>query len=377
MGSAAGIFSTHFPGREVDADTTFTALGGDSLNYLSVALDLEAMVGDLPHGWENMTARELDALSPSTRPGVALETPTLMRALAIVLLAGGHLGAFAYGGGGALTLFLVAGFSLGAFTLPAVLKSRSLRPIAVLGIRVGLFTGLTIAANWLLTGYGSWPAAFFVSNWAGPDTAGGAWFVDVYLQCLVLIAALLLIPQARHALRRTPFAALALAAACSVGLALGMDALVDTHHLYRRLPFLLGWILLCGAAAQSARSWKDRATVTAIAATGVAGFFGWGISVFFAAALLAVIWIPHIRVPQLAATPIRAVATASLAIYLTHFQFARMAEQVGISDPSLKLLLAILGGILVWRIYMSLDRVVAAFLTGTFGASRRSMRPAP
>lgn len=91
-GSAVAIFSSHFPGREVDADTTFTTLGGDSLNYLSVALDLEAMLGDLPQGWEALTARELDALSPSTRPGVALETPTLLRAPAIALLAGGHLG---------------------------------------------------------------------------------------------------------------------------------------------------------------------------------------------------------------------------------------------------------------------------------------------
>lgn len=372
--SAADIFSIHFSGRAIDADTTFTQLGGDSLNYLSVALDLETMLGEVPPGWEALSVRKLDAHKPSKRAGIALDTPTLLRALAIVLLAGGHLGAFAYGGGGALTLFLVAGFSFGAFTLPAVLGTQSVVPIAVLGARVGLFTLLAIAANWILTGYGSWPAALFISNWIGPQVDGGAWFVDVYLQCLIILTGLLMIPQLRRVLEKAPFGGLAIAAVGAIALSLGVEALFETHHLYRRLPFLLGWILLCGAAAQAARSWTDRAVVTAIAATGVAGFFGLGAQIFFVAALLAVIWIPHVRLPRFAATAIRTVATASLAIYLTHFQFASLAEQAGITTSAIKLLIAILGGIVVWRVYLHLDRIAALVLRRGFRKPWRALR---
>lgn len=369
--SVAAIFADHFPGREIDARTTFMSLGGDSLNYLSVALDLEARIGDLPEGWEDMPARDLDALASGPprerRPGVAIDTATLVRALAIVALAGGHLGAFSYGGGGAMSLFLIAGWALGAFTLPAVIRSGSVAPVAVLGIRVGVFTLLTIAANWILTGYGSWQAALFVSNWFDPHMAGGAWFVEVYLQSLLLLGALLLWPWLRGALEADRFTSLAIGAGLAIAMALVLDFLVDTHHLYRRLPFLLVWVLLCGTLAHAARTTTQRLAASAIAAAGIVGFFGAGMQIFLVVCLAAVIWIPQIRLPRIMGTPVQYVASASLAIYLTHFQFASFAGKIGISFAPVTLAIAVLGGVAVWQAYLYVDRLVASGLAARVG----------
>ncbi|WP_170133890.1 non-ribosomal peptide synthetase [Palleronia aestuarii] len=360
--TAAEIFRVHFPASDIDDDTSFIDLGGDSLNYLSVALDLEASVGDLPDGWENLPARDLDALSASRRSTVAVDMPTLVRALAIVAIVADHFQLFAYGGGGALSLFLVAGWAFGAFTLPSVLRSGSIAPIVTLGLRVGIFTALMGAANWALTGYGSWPATFFVSNWVGPDVPGGAWFVEVYLQCLLLISLPLLSPSVRSFFAMKGFTALAVTAACAALAAIALDSVLDTDHLYRRLPFLLGWVFLLGMVAQAARSSGQKMWVALIAASGIMGFYGIAVSPFFAVVTFAMIWSPKLRMPRPLAIPIRSVAAGSLAIYLTHFQFASALAKVGLTHPTVSVIGSVIGGVLVWRIYLRIDHLVTKAL---------------
>ncbi|EKE43226.1 AMP-dependent synthetase and ligase [Oceaniovalibus guishaninsula JLT2003] len=373
--SAQDVFRTHFPNAAMGPRTTFVDLGGDSLNYLSVALDLEALYGDLPEGWETLPAARFDTLAPSRRAGVFLDILTLTRALAIVAIVAGHLGLYNYGGGGAYSLFLVAGCVFGAFTLPAVLRTDSIAPVAVLGARVGLFTLLVIVANWLLTGYGAWSAALFVSNWIDPDTPGAIWFVEVYLQSLIAIGALLLIPDLRAAFRDRAFAAATIFAAVAILICLAMESLADFNALYRRLPFLLGWIFLVGLAVHHADTALRKALVTLIAATAIVAFFGPSVPVFFVAAVLAVVWLPGIRVPRAVAMPVRSVASASLAIYLTHFQFASIVGKLGLTHPAFGTAAGIVMGVVVWRLYLMADRVAWRTLRQAKGRLGRAPSP--
>jgi hypothetical protein len=55
--------------------------------------------------------------------------------------------------------------------------------------------------------------------------------------------------------------------------------------------------------------------------------------------------------PKLTVPVISSIAGASLFIYLTHFQFSTLGSKLYGNHPLAHLLLAIAGGILVWRVY--------------------------
>ncbi|MCY7403352.1 MAG: non-ribosomal peptide synthetase, partial [Cryobacterium sp.] len=139
------LLSTMLSRPAVSLDDSFAGLGGDSLSYIEVSLRLEAMLGDLPRDWPTRTARELAvfateaadgesiaqaaagptgpqdaAVGPRTRPRVTslvrLETPAVLRAIAIVLIVGTHADLFVLQGGAHL-LLAVAGYNLARFQL--------------------------------------------------------------------------------------------------------------------------------------------------------------------------------------------------------------------------------------------------------------------
>ena len=71
------VFMAHFPGAAIDSSTSFETLGGDSLSYLSVALDLEKIMGDLPDDWPALRISELEKLDKSTGFIGRIDTTTL------------------------------------------------------------------------------------------------------------------------------------------------------------------------------------------------------------------------------------------------------------------------------------------------------------
>ena len=106
-------------------DDTFVSLGGDSLSYVEVSIALEALLGRLPHGWHLRSVDELQHLVPPQGAPVTertsrlirhVETGVLLRAVAIVLIVGTHMGVF-WVRGGAHALLAVAGFNLARFRL--------------------------------------------------------------------------------------------------------------------------------------------------------------------------------------------------------------------------------------------------------------------
>jgi hypothetical protein len=201
-----------------------------------------------------MTVAELEALTGSQSWLRQIDTSTALRALAIMLIATGHLDVWNYGGGGALCLFMVAGWSFSAFTLPSVLSSARTAPIVVLALRIALLTLAWTTLNYLATGWGQWPAFLFVSNWISPSIQGGAWFIAVYLQMLVVVTFAFALPSVRRAFDLSHFGMAAGVAGMCVLLSAGADALFDTEHLYRRLPHLMAWIFFCGFSAHAAKT---------------------------------------------------------------------------------------------------------------------------
>lgn len=372
--SVAEVFQSHFPTKEVTSETSFTTLGGDSLSYVAISLDLETVLGHLPQDWAEMSVSDLQARARGRSWFTHIDMPTLVRALAIILIVGGHFGAYQYGGSGAQALFFVAGISLAQFTLPQILRTGSVASIVILMARLAMLTFAYNLLNLAVTGYGEWPAFVFVSNWISPDVAGGAWFIEVYLQLLLAIALLFSFSAVRNVFAWRSFPTAAVGAALFVIIGAVADAMVDTDHLYRRLPHLYAWFLLTGLAVGLTRTTLDKIIVTAIF------FLGYWQFVHFAAlpvkflpfAAVALIWISSVPLPRVPAVGIRRIAGASLFIYLSHFQFREVSHVLFGPSSFAAWATAILGGVIVWRLYEPVDRWITNRIWRFLGRSERT-----
>jgi hypothetical protein len=126
--------------------------------------------------------------------------------------------------------------------------------------------------------------------------------------------------------------------------------------------FALGW-----AAVRTTASWQ-RVLVSAVAVLTVSGFFDDAQrEAFVVASMLALVWLRSIRVPSWAARSIGVLASASLYIYLIHWQvYPHLEYQL----PWLAALLSLLAGVALWRcvervtVYVARHRPQAAGGTG-------------
>ncbi|WP_299656080.1 AMP-binding protein [uncultured Jannaschia sp.] len=351
--TALEVFRANFPGRTMTDRTRFVDLGGDSLTYLAVALDLERVLGGLPENWQEVPAGALEPKTPS--PFASLDTPTLIRALAICLVVIGHFGLFDYGGTGAFALFFIAGLNFAMFTIPAVERTGNVSAIFTLLLRIVVLTWLVGLAIWIGTGYGDPLAYTLLGNWIGPDIAGDAWFIDAYVQGLTLLSLPLFSARCRAVLVARPFLLTLGAAAAAVGIMVVSDRIWDTDYLFRRLPHLLMWMFLCGAAMQFARGLPARLGAAGVFLLGWLAFSGPEIR-FVVVAVLAIALLPAVTVPRVLTPVLRHVANASLMIYLTHFQIRSLLEKVAGSLPPLAAVAAaIAGGTLLWLLYQPVD----------------------
>jgi acyl-coenzyme A synthetase/AMP-(fatty) acid ligase len=356
--TVAEIFRMYFGPDLVAADSTFQTLGGDSLTYLSLSLELEQILGRLPKKWETLTIAQLQDQAIGVGWVASIETATLARALAIMAIVSTHLNFFDYGGGGAFTLFVVAGMSFAAFTLPDILSKGDISALLSLFFRIAGLTLTFILFGYVVTGRGEWPAFLLISNYMSPETEGSVWFVEVYLQTLIVLGCVLSFRSVRGVLQRHASLVVTMAAAGLLAVTAISDALVDLNHLYRRLPHLLAWQFCLGLAIAFSKTWMNRAVLTGLLAFGHWQYAGYGLpSVwFFPICVLLLIWCPEVPVPHFMRPIIRMVAGASLVIYLSHFQIAALVEKlVETPEAWLVALVALAGGVLLWRLYHPMD----------------------
>ena len=92
-------FARAFPGKTVRDEDSFIGLGGDSLNYVAVSLDIELALGNLPEAWEQMTLARLCDL-PARHRATSwwslrwIESEIILRAVAVVCVVIVHASAW-------------------------------------------------------------------------------------------------------------------------------------------------------------------------------------------------------------------------------------------------------------------------------------------
>ena len=371
---------------DIDPNLSFVELGGDSLSFVQASMVLETLIGPLPAQWELKPIHELCQLS-TTRPTAkpvfrAVEIPVLLRVLSILLIVIGHF----HGGSGwpivgeTSVLFAVSGLALARFQLKAIDEYGSvrtlLRSIAVIVVPTLLYTLLTQ----VVFGNVHWQAFLLIANWYPPAVTGGFsyWYIELLVQMLAIMAVVLSFARVRAVIMAAPFRVL-LVGACAAGVAgFLINAYVfDASALYNRVPQHYLAVLVLGMAIHFARTTPQKwlasgAVVLVLGGQRVVDVVVLGVDFsqyidVAIPAVLAMIWWRAVPLPDLIARGAAVIASSTLFIYLTHYQFQSVARRLG-DVPGLDVALAVVGGIVVAYAWNKTVRFVSMRWNG--GAKR-------
>lgn len=275
-----------------------------------------------------------------------------LRALAILLVVGTHIGMVA-APGGAHVLMAVAGYNYARFRLTAADRTDRLRAQLRSVARIALPAMAWVAAVLLLTDEYELRHMLLINALVSDELWGNLWFIELLVYIGLAMAALLAVPAVDRAERRWPFG-LAMAV-LGIGLLFRYE-LVDLGVPYT-MPVL--WLFALGWAASRAERWWQRAAVLGIGLLSTIGYFeAPERNALIAAGIALLVYVPGVRVPGAVARGASVLAAASLFIYLVHWEVWPLF-QGWYGLPSLGASLA--AGIALWlaatRLPGSLDRL--------------------
>lgn len=342
----AGVF-----GRPVGDAESFVSLGGDSLSYVETYTRLERLLGVVPPDWPHRTVAELAEVRPAGRRGLArIEVPVVLRALAIFLVVGAHVDLWTVRGG-AHTLLALTGYGLARFALSAPTRRQRVLGLLRSARELAVPAALWIGGVTLLTGAYLWTTPvllnFAVRSERWTDD-WQFWFLETAVWTAVGLAALTLVPAFDRTVQRHRMAApMVVLALCLIPRAV----LSEGDHFD---PYRLGanlWCVALGWLIHAARSRGERLLVSLVVpATFWAYFPGETDRMYVVAgALLLLLWVPALVVPRPLDRVLGVVGSASLFIYLTHWQVYPDLEDAG--HPYLALFASLVVGVVVWKVY--------------------------
>lgn len=350
--SVAQVYATVLgkPESAITPDSTFVSLGGDSLSYVAASCHLERLLGKVPDHWQLRTVSSLDPLvAPDRTPSAfrSMETTLVLRALAIVAVVGSHIGVFDIRGGAHL-LLAIAGFNFARFQLNTGDRRERWHRMVASWRRIVGPSVVWIAAVVVIGSEYGW-ATLLGTNLFGPADSSPEWrywYIETIVYLLLAVALLFLSPRVHTWERANPYRfALMLV---SLGLLLRFTLVADSGPASLYTPVAVFWFFAVGWALATAPTTPHRLLPLAMLTVGLPGYFadGWRTAAV-AVGIVLLAFVPQLRVPALIVPAISTVASASLFIYLTHWQtYPPLAEQ-----PWLALAVSVALGIAVERVW--------------------------
>ncbi|WP_104198879.1 AMP-binding protein [Cryobacterium sp. Y29] len=354
---------------------SFAGLGGDSLSYVEVTLRLEDLLGALPRNWPIQSAQTLASLAEGSSPGVdrtavgeshtggaaagtgwwgrfpRVETPAVLRAVAIVLIVATHADLITLQGGAHL-LLAVAGYNLARFQLANVAGATRVRRLFASAAQIAVPAALWIGAVAVSTGKYTWTTTLLVNNIVPGDGGWNEqwqfWFLEAAVWTMLGLAAMFLIRPIDRLERRHPwmFSVALFVAAVTLRFALvGIEA----EGVERYAVITVLWSLLLGWVIARADSRGKRLAVSVAAIVATAGFFGDPArEAVVVGGILLLIWVQRLRIHRVLVPAVRLLASASLFIYLTHWVVYPAWES---SAPWFGTVLSLAIGVTAWYLY--------------------------
>ena len=349
-------FRHAFYPRHVAPEDTFEGLGGDSLLYVQLGLTLERKLGYVPQGWETMPVARLCRTVRVPSSSQSVESQLVLRALAILMIVIHHATLWPIPGGAAVLVLLV-GYSLARFQRQRLFAGDTGGVLRPLGACLAAYAPL-VAIYSLVRGEVLWPSIFLVGNlgFAQPPHMMPYmyWFVEAYVQCVILWAALFCVAPLRRYAQARPFAFGALLLAVGVaGKFLvplvwnrgGAQILTMPDVFYLTA---LGWCL--HFAGSRAKRWVIALTVAplcvALAWYGGNWTGSWVKYAQVLSAALVLLFIPRMALPKHLAQLILPIAAASYHIYLYHRiipEWLLQQSDLAIYQPAMNLLSIVTG----------------------------------
>lgn len=354
--------------RRVRDTDTFVGLGGDSLSYVEMVVRLERALGTLPADWPQRSIAELTARAPRRQRRLAsIETPLLLRAVAIMLIVGSHVELFDLMGG-AHVLLALFGFNLARFALAAPSTGERLRAVGRSLRELAIPAVLWIGGVALVEGKYDLSTVLLLNNVLGEDRWSDQWqfwFLESALWSTVGLAVLVSLPGVGRLLGRQPFVlATVVLGATLVWRELAADGTAALHYYSLERS---AWCIALGWVIHAARTTPQRWLVTALVPLTLHGFFPddhpreW----LIIGGVILLVWVTRVVVPRPLDRVLGWIGGASLFVYLTHWVVYPPLER---DHSFLAWLASLVVGVLVWRAYAAgrrrVDARVAAVLAG-------------
>ena len=333
-------YARAFAEVDVSPEDSFVSLGGDSLDYVGLSLDLETELGTLPDEWADMTIDELQAMADqATQPGRGLWAPrgieaeVILRAMAIIGVTVKHASTLSVGGG-AEVLLLLSGFNMARYQRTRLVGGQGWSILWALIKRVILPYYLLLVVYSIWKGEYDPASLLLVSNFIGRfgSLLDPYWFLELLLQCTILMVLLFLSPPVRRLADKDPW--LFGLSLLTAAIAIRLIAFAIFHHSYlqNRTPDALLYFLALGWCLQQAKTLKRKllmsGVVTVILALKLLGLpdlwyaFPYPANLSHALWLLVaaglILWKPRLTLPRWAQASLGVVAASSFYIYLTH-----------------------------------------------------------
>ncbi len=324
------IYAVTLERTDVTPAHSFVDLGGDSLSYVETSIRLEQAIGGLPPDWHVTPIADLVAPGPASPPAPAsadeprprrlrmLDTSVLLRALAIVFIVGTHVELFGILGG-AHMLLGVAGYNFARFQLTGAGRADRARSIARSVGRIVAATVAVVVVVMILSDQYSWANLLLLNNVVGTVehlNTWHFWYIEDLVYFIAIATLLLSLRPIDRWERRWPFA-LPMAL-----MALGLVAryqLIPGVELHKTAA--TAWLFLIGWAAARATGPGQRALLTVATVATIPGVFGNPArEAVMVAGLVVLIWVPTVPVTRRIAAVAGTLASASLYIYLVHWQ---------------------------------------------------------
>ena len=358
--SVKEVFEHIFKKENINQDSSFNALGGDSLSYVKASIALEEYFGYLPQDWNHLSIAELDAKEIKNTKSKSVETNVMLRCIAILAVVIGHSGVSFIGGGTQLLIVLV-GFSLARFQSKNILSGDVWSSIYKYSIKI------LIPYMILVVSYFIWKESFSLdrillyTNYLPFEGRSPvifpAWFIQVLLQSLVLLGLLFSFKRVRDAFRRDLWLMSYLFLMVFILLRITFPYIYDTNYLYQRVPPIylaslwLGWAIFFSKSSQQ----KAVTFITAI----VLSFEHLGvslISLWISVGSFLLLYKDSIKVPRILKVSLTIIAAATFYIYLFHMIFIHIPESLlKLNSPLINTIFGVLGSLLVWYLFDKLE----------------------
>lgn len=308
----------------------------------------------------------------------SIETVTVARAAAIVLVVANHVVFGVNLHGGLNALLVISGLSMARFGFGGTTR-EAVRAMLRFGARLAI-PSFVLALTWqVAVGWISLPELMFYSNWLYKSRVSlfPVWYAQVVVQMLIVLVPLFLLTDMGARIARRPLVWVAGLYLAGCGLALASYAVWDTTYWADKLPHLILWNLMFGwliwaVGASGLSKNRGRWLLTAVLAgsvallyLGVDSFGGASRAIYLPLLVLPVIWIDRLTLPAIVARLATTISQATLFIFLFHYYAFwavwRLGRLVGLEteaqDPVLRLGVGLAGPVLLWAGWTAALRV--------------------